>query len=477
MRQGSPTVPKQSRAWANIRAAGGGIAGTSAENTCLTDFRKAGYIPPPTMHFRAHTLSDDRRRRLLNEEVAAEGATTRRRSAGVRSDDSAKEADSSATTSALECPPQRSPRYTQAALMENQPRITDFIPRRSTTLLVLLAINLSVIGGLEWLYFKMPDWTKHTTDGVVAAFDLDSEGSLGAWYSSTILAVAAAYCFLIYSLRRHRIDDYRGRYRTWFAAGLCIAVMSIDESASLHEGFKEMMTLYTGQRLFGDGSVWWVAAYGLVLGWIGVRLLLDLRECWSALLVFFAAGASLAVAVLTQLELILPESGAVGVMLEEGLEMLGFVLVWLGCVLYARYVVRDIEGLIPPRKQKNSSSAADDPPRKRRRRASAETADEVSDATPRKPRKSARSQPVSAEARSSSSPPTKSSPSASTATKSSAAGNVTPAANRSLGQGASQPSAATALQDKRIDPAEEPGGPKLSKAERRAMRKERRKQR
>jgi hypothetical protein len=270
------------------------------QNTCLTLLGHAGYIPPPTMHFRAHTPSDDRRRRLLNEEVVADGANTRRRSVALRSDGEAEPDSAMAEYAALNEPGQPSPRYTQAALMENQPRITDFIPRRPLTLLLLLALNLAVIGGLEWLYFKMPTWAKQTTDGRVAAFDLDSEGSLGAWYSSTVLAVAAAYAFLVYSLRRHRIDDYRGRYRTWFAAGLCFALMSIDESASLHEGFKEMMSLVTGHRLYGDGSLWWVAGYGVVLGWIGLRLLLDMRECWSAAMAFLLTGACFAVAVLTQ---------------------------------------------------------------------------------------------------------------------------------------------------------------------------------
>ena len=56
--------------------------------------------------------------------------------------------------------------------------------------------------------------------------------------------------------------------------------LSIDETASLHEGFKEMMVLVTGTRVFGDGSIWWVAAYGFLLGGVGTRLLVDMRECF-----------------------------------------------------------------------------------------------------------------------------------------------------------------------------------------------------
>lgn len=410
------------------------------------------------MQFRAHTSSDERRRRLLNEGVAADGASTRRRVSScadaLASAPDQVESDPSGTAT--------SHRYTQAALMENQPRITDFIPQRPWVLLLLLVVNLAVIGGLEWLYSLMPRWAAHTTDGRIAAFDLDSEGSLGAWYSSTILALAATYAVLVFHLRRHRIDDYRGRYRTWFLAAVCFAVMSIDESASLHEGFKEMMTLLTGHRLYGDGSLWWIIAYGIVLGWIGIRLLLDLRECWSALLTMLAAGAVYAAAIIVQLEILLPARGAVGVMVEEGLEMLGNVLVWLGCTLYARYIVRDIQGLIPPRKQRKKSEAnAEAPAKPRRRRAAVAEADDAT-STSSKPKRPAKTAAA----------PTPSKAPATTAATASrgkqSADTATSAAKTS----------STSTGDKiRVDQPEEAQSNRLSKAERRALRKERRKQR
>ena len=43
---------------------------------------------------------------------------------------------------------------------------------------------------------------------------------------------------LIYTLRRHRLDDYGGRYRLWLWAAACWFVMSMDEACTLHEGFK-----------------------------------------------------------------------------------------------------------------------------------------------------------------------------------------------------------------------------------------------
>ena len=115
--------------------------------------------------------------------------------------------------------------------------------------------------------------------------------------------------------------------------------MSLDETASLHEGFKEMMTWLTGNRVFGDGSVWWVAPYFLVLTVIGSRLVVDMRECRLSVAVMLAAAGCYVVAVLTQLEVILPEAGARAVMLEEGAEMFGNVFLFLAMLLHARHVM------------------------------------------------------------------------------------------------------------------------------------------
>src|SRR5205823_14278964 len=64
-------------------------------------------------------------------------------------------------------------------------------------------------------------------DGRIAAFDLDGEGSLGAGFSAALLALSGVTAVLIYTLRRHRLDDYRGRYRLWLWAAMCWFVMSM----------------------------------------------------------------------------------------------------------------------------------------------------------------------------------------------------------------------------------------------------------
>jgi len=230
--------------------------------------------------------------------------------------------------------------------MDQQPRLTDLVPRRLGGFILVLAAGLSVVAALECLYFWMPQLADMTTDGRVAAFDLDGEGSLAVWFSSMTLALAGLVAVLVFTVRRHRTDDYPGRYRVWLWAATCWFLLSIDETSSLHEGFKEMMVMLTGTRVFGDGSIWWVAVYFFLLGSVGTRLLVDMRECWLSSGALLATGACYVVAVAAQLGWILPESGAVGVMLEEGAEMVGNLMLLLAMGLHARHVILDAQGLL-----------------------------------------------------------------------------------------------------------------------------------
>jgi len=230
--------------------------------------------------------------------------------------------------------------------MDEQPRLTDLIPQRISTFLVLTLAAVTCIVALEVLYSWMPTLAAMTTDGRVAAIDLDGEGSLAVWFSSVTLLAAAAVTLVIYFVRRHRVDDYQGRYRIWLVAAACWILMSLDETASLHEGFKELMSHVTGNRLLGDGSLWWAIPYLFLLGTVGSRLLLDMRRCFLASGALILAAACYLVGVTTQLQWILPQSGAEGVMVEEGAEMLGNVLLLLALGLYARYVILDAEGLL-----------------------------------------------------------------------------------------------------------------------------------
>ena len=284
--------------------------------------------------FRRSGQRDNRRRRFFSEGSA--GGTT----AGTRGQ-----------FGLLDTADRKSENYGDADFMDEQLRLIDLVPRRLITFALLLLLGAAIVAGLEGLYVWMPELASKTQDQSIAAFDLDGEGSLAAWFSSLTLVLASLAAVLVYTIRRHKTDDYQGNYRIWLWAAMCWMLMSIDESSSLHEGFKEMMSYATGSRVFegSDGSMWWVVPYFFLLGAVGSRLLVDMRQCKLSTTALLTTAVCYAAAVATQLGWILPQTGARGVMLEEGLEMAGNLMLLTAMGLHARYVILDAEGLLPKR--------------------------------------------------------------------------------------------------------------------------------
>ena len=180
-----------------------------------------------------------------------------------------------------------------------------------------------------------------TTDGRVAAFDLEGEGSLAVWFSCATLELAAIAALAAWAIRCR--TPATGRPHILLVAAACWLVMSIDECGSLHEAFKELMSRSTGHRLHGDGTIWWVMAYGLVLSAVGCRLVWELRRSPDAIVALFATAGFYAVAVLAELAWIIPNKGETEVLLEEGCEMIGNLCLLLSMGLYARYAAATAE--------------------------------------------------------------------------------------------------------------------------------------
>jgi hypothetical protein len=290
--------------------------------------------------------SDDRRRRLLTDENIS--GTSK----AAEADDSGDVEPRAARNAKPSTP------YGAAARMDRQPRVVDLMPQTYGMLALTFFVGLLVVGGLEAGYYFLPQLTQYSVSGRIAALDLTAEGSLASWFSTTMLTLAAAAAWVVYSVRKHRADDYHGRYRVWLGAGLAWLLLGIDESASLHETFRDVMVGTTKQVGFGDGSIWWIGAYGLVLTIVGVRLFLDMRECrTSTTALGFTAicylGATFVV--LNGERNWLPQAllpANYTVMLKEGLELGGNLFLLASMLVHARYVILESQGEITPRPAK-----------------------------------------------------------------------------------------------------------------------------
>ena len=183
----------------------------------------------------------------------------------------------------------KSPNYGDAAFLEVQARLTDLVPMHPLALLIVFAVGLGFIAGLEGAYLWM--LRPGTTMGRIAALDLTVRGSLGTWFASACLALASLVALVVYSVRRYKLDDYHGHYRVWLWAAACWLLLSVDATANVHEAFGELMSWITGTRLFGESSIWWLVVGGFLVGGVVTRLLVDMRHCRISSPLLVASGA------------------------------------------------------------------------------------------------------------------------------------------------------------------------------------------
>jgi hypothetical protein len=273
-----------------------------------------------------------RRRRVLNEEVlSASSSHTSRQSS---SNDSASGA----------------PRYSDAAGVENHPQVTDFIPRRYRTIVLMLVAGVVTTISLGALHYF--------GDAIAAAaglpdrrpFDLSAPSSMADWISAIALVVASALSLLIYSLRRHRIDDIRGRYRVWLAASLACLLLSANSVTGFHAVAAHSLGHFTGWTALRSGAAWWLLLAGLPLGWIALRVLLDVKECRLAGALTVAALTCHAAAAASYLGLISQAAPQNEALITNIGIFLGHWLSLATIVSYARFVVLDAQGLVTVRR-------------------------------------------------------------------------------------------------------------------------------
>jgi hypothetical protein len=242
------------------------------------------------------------------------------------------------------------PRYSDAAGVENHPQVTDFVPRKYRTIVLMLLAGVSVAVVLGALHHFAS--TIATAAGLpdVRPFDLAAPSSIADWISAVVLLLASGLSLIVYSIRRHRIDDIRGRYRIWLGASLACLLMSSNSVIAAHNVISYALSHYTGWSALRASSAWWLLLAGPPLAWAGVRALLDVKECRLARLLLTASFACYAAAIacfLGLVSVVTPQSEA----LVTGIAVfLGNWFLFSTVVTYARFVVLDAQGLATKRR-------------------------------------------------------------------------------------------------------------------------------
>lgn len=288
------------------------------------------------MEFRRSGQSNQRRRRVLKDDPAAAG------------DDGASDGGKRRSRTPLR-------QYSDHALAEHQLRVTDLIPQRPWTFLVLLLSGLLAIVTVQTLFLYHADAEQWLGRDYLAAFNPTRTGSVAGWVSSMLLGLTAVCGMLVFSLRRHKIDDYRGRYRVWLPLTGLFLLASLDSSTGLHRAGRGLVDLIAqrwgeGTSLGAHPHFWWVTLCfaGVVL--VAGRLAVEMRQSRAAIgKLLLAFGCYLGLALL---EWQVWSVGLADLMIvaASGARLLGDLCLCLATMTYARYVYLDAQGIIAARR-------------------------------------------------------------------------------------------------------------------------------
>ncbi|MGL6196727.1 MAG: hypothetical protein ACRC2T_18100, partial [Thermoguttaceae bacterium] len=136
---------------------------------------------------------------------------------------------------------------------------------------------------------------------------------------------------------RERLSDI------WFFAALAAVYLSADSVCNIKAVLRNLLVNLSGNALYADGAIWWVAIYVIIFGMIGSRMLVEMRHYLASCNALFAAATCQILAVCAELRLLEFHSSRYNsdfnVMFIAGMEMLSALFMFLSVGLFARHMI------------------------------------------------------------------------------------------------------------------------------------------
>jgi hypothetical protein len=205
----------------------------------------------------------------------------------------------------------RDPGYSQAVRKTCQQRMVQLIPVRRGTLSVVLslmwALWITLVVAHYWTHVpgdsepKASAWLAAGIDTrwIAQLFHLRSSYSIAHWLTCQLWMLTAISAWMIFQLRRHKLDDYRARYRIW-AVLACVALFSsFDASTSVLQLVGKTIDGWSKKEIGYGGWPLVLASFASIVGVLGIRLCGELKSapmsvaCWLIGLSAWATSALL----------------------------------------------------------------------------------------------------------------------------------------------------------------------------------------
>lgn len=239
--------------------------------------------------------------------------------------------------------------YSPKARRDQQPRITELLPIRYRTMSLWLVAGLVAVGVVAVADYWLPEIVSRlSAKSVDATLDTSIKRPLSVWFSTMVLGSAVVMSLLLYSLRRHRVDDYHGRYRVWLWAAALWFGLSLDETTSLH-GLGAMLCATWSQRYGINPGVVWNSLCGVVLTVCFLRLAVEIRHSRIALTMFVLGSLGVLASIGLEADWAGQGSSVTISIATAVSRMMGHLLILFSLGAYTRHVTLEAEGLIASR--------------------------------------------------------------------------------------------------------------------------------
>jgi len=283
----------------------------------------------------------DRRRRLLPEDAARSAATPE-----MRVTDGGD---------ALQL-------YSDAARSARQRGVHALVPLRGWMLALAVSGMLLTVGGLLGLHVAADRVETALGQSAADSLRITGPSTVSAWLASTLFAAAAGLSLFIFSLRRHRIDDYHGRYRMWILVAVVCALGNLVEASSLAAIAHSLAIAACGACGLRADIVCPAALATFVAGLL-LRLGIEIRRCGPAMTTLVLASVSFGVATAANFGWPVAHSPATFPLWLRGSWLLGYVFLLTTLLLYSRRVQLEVAGAVAlpvrAKRKKPASKTAD----------------------------------------------------------------------------------------------------------------------
>ena len=239
--------------------------------------------------------------------------------------------------------------YSPAVLAERQPRVADLVPTRPLLVVFLILLAVTGVAAIETIHIHSVTLPLQDGAAHLAALDVRERGSLATWYSSMLLTGATVAALVVFGIRSHRVDDYRGRYRIWLWTAAALAWLSLDAATGLHDALGLAIATLAGKQvltgtLAASCLITWLALYGLVLGALTIRLAIEVWPSLPSFAALLVAALLYFVSGLMRMEMLSAANSLIAAVAHSTVTLLAHVSLASAIGLFTRHVYLDAQG-------------------------------------------------------------------------------------------------------------------------------------